>query len=1116
MVFSEKVIWKVALQVFVLVNMLAVSSCRKTGGNADGIPVPAATPGWQAVFRNNTASLPLNMAFDIFTTEQGLCSNTVTQLFQDSKGFLWIGTDGGLNRFDGYEFRRFQHDENDPLSLPDNNIFGVNEDSQGIIWALTPNGLWEFDPLSGKSAVWQDSMITKQITAIIKEVTLDRHDRIWLPCNDSLTYFDIPHRKYVRLPQPGGMVYEKPDGTLAAFCYTRLNADTLLRHSVILCQAGETTFETLLDTVYSTNYAPTNRGLAFNAGNFDGQGNLWAGRQDGYLQKFDFHTRQWSFLFIPPRERPWHFGTVFHVSPAGDGQSLWMGGYGGLFCLSLNPDTQPRFRQWRHDDSDPASLPVIVVLRVLEDRSGNVWVGTYGGGLCRYSPTRRRFEAFVQQQCDTAGLPDKKIESVLFDRMGRLWAGTAKGLSLLNDRQRKHFKTFRRDISQTHVSANNDWVRAVAEDTASGKLLLGYWGDLPSAFDPETERFLPLEISNFDAATWEKFRNPYISSISPDGKGSFFFAHWGGWMYQYETASRKFTTHSWGTTEEALKAGVLTGLVSIAYPDRNGVLWMGSDENKGGLVAIDQSKNKSPRLFDNNDRPFQAPDPQALRIYLPGTEDSTRLPTAHIKTILEDKKGRLWLGTAAGLSWMKDRQAGVFQTFSANAGLPDPFVLSMAEDDRGRLWLGTNNGLCCFDPETGRVLATFDVNDGLPANQFSPNACSKSKTGALAFGTSAGICIFHPDSLPFNPAIPPVEITAFEVNGAPTPHPEGPVRLAHFEKNIKIRFAALDLSDPGQNRYQYFLEGFEDGWSQPAATREAGYTNLPPGKYIFRARGSNNDGIWNMEGASLTFVIARPWWQTWWARMAAGASIAGLIFWLVRSRERKMRRRQAENERLIKYLQVQTLQAQINPHFIFNVLGAMQNQILNANPQEANRHLVNLSKLIRRFLDSSIGSAMPGKGLSQHEIPLEQELELLTMYIEFEQLQRQGRFTSEIQVDENLNIANRTIPPMIIQPYVENAIKHGLLYLEQGEREGKLTLRFKKTKDALLVTVEDNGVGRQRAADIQQHSRQIYKSHGTRLVGERVAILNGMGYDIAIEINDRTGGGTIVTIKIKD
>lgn len=281
-------------------------------------------------------------------------------------------------------------------------------------------------------------------------------------------------------------------------------------------------------------------------------------------------------------------------------------------------------------------------------------------------------------------------------------------------------------------------------------------------------------------------------------------------------------------------------------------------------------------------------------------------------------------------------------------------------------------------------------------------------------------------------------------------------------------------------------------------------------------RGSNNEQVWNTSGISQSFVIRKPWWQTWWFIALTGGAIAWLFYQFIQRREKQLRKRQEENERLIKYLQVQTLQAQINPHFIFNVLGAMQNQILSENPQEANRHLVNLSKLIRRFLDSSVSSAPPGKGMAQNEIPLEQEMELLKMYIEFEQLQRQGRFSYEMLVDNALNTANRTIPPMIIQPYVENAIKHGLLYMDDGEGVGRLVITFTKAEDVLTITIEDNGVGRKRAAEIQQRSHQIYKSHGTRLVEDRVTILNEMGYHITIETNDRDGVGTVVIIKIKD
>jgi len=207
----------------------------------------------------------------------------------------------------------------------------------------------------------------------------------------------------------------------------------------------------------------------------------------------------------------------------------------------------------------------------------------------------------------------------------------------------------------------------------------------------------------------------------------------------------------------------------------------------------------------------------------------------------------------------------------------------------------------------------------------------------------------------------------------------------------------------------------------------------------------------------------------------------------------------------------------MGPHFIFNVLGVMQHQILTNSPQEANRQLGNLAKLIRRFLDATVNSGPPAKGLSQNDIPLEEEIELLTHYLEFEVLQRPEKFTGAgfvIEVDESLVVGNLRIPPMVIQPYVENAVKHGIRYLEG--RTGRVQLRFSREKDYLCCVVKDDGVGRKRAAEIQAQSPNIYVSHGTRLVRERVKILNQMEYDIQINTLNRPGGGTKVTIKISD
>ncbi|MCF8246004.1 MAG: hypothetical protein K9J46_12685 [Saprospiraceae bacterium] len=762
---------------------MAIFGCNPSSPT-DRLNESESQPTGQVLPKSFVAPLPTNMEFDIFTTAQGLCSNTILHLFQDKKGFLWVGTDAGINCYDGYTFRQYRHEENDPHSLPDNNIHEIGEDSQGDIWVFTSKGLWQLDPRSGKSAIWYDSLIFSQLSTSNNKMTIDQKDRAWISCTDSLTYFDIPTKRFVRLPEFGGWVHQKDDSGLVAFVSHSRTGDTLERRKVLLINEADISIETVHDTTYSTVFPP-NRGLRYNAGTFDGEGNFWGGRQDGYLQKFDFKTRQWTFLSIPPSVGPFHFGSIRSIIFSKSHRSFLLGGYGGLHCFLLDSAAQSRIIRYRHEETNPKSLPVIVVSSVLEDRTGNIWAGTSGGGLCRYAPSLQKFKVFHNNPCNTASLPDKRVEAVHFDQMGWLWAGTAKGLSVLLDPQKQTLKSFYNVPNSNYTSMNNNWIRSIARDSATGRLLLGYWGDLPNMFDLKTEQFLPLEIANFDKTTWYKTRMPFTTTVIADNKGSVFFGNWGGWVYQYELSSKKFTCHGWEAMEDAKKMGVESGLLTVAYPDRSGVVWFGTDENKGGLVAFDLSKNKAPTLFVLPDRIEQMPDRNAIRCYLPDPEDSTKMPTAVIRTIFEDSKERLWIGSATGLHWLKDRQAGIFQNYGLREGLPDEFVQSIIEDDGGRLWLGTNNGLCCFDPETGRALANFDANDGLPGNQFSPNASAKGKSGELAFGTTEGLCLFHPDSLTRNETVPPVEITDFLVNGAPSARKDGLVELSHFEKTSK-------------------------------------------------------------------------------------------------------------------------------------------------------------------------------------------------------------------------------------------------------------------------------------------------------------------------------------------
>jgi two-component sensor histidine kinase/streptogramin lyase len=759
--------------------------------------------------------------------------------------------------------------------------------------------------------------------------------------------------------------------------------------------------------------------------------------------------------------------------------------------------------RFMHNDLIANSLPVRVARSVLEDNAGNIWVGTVGGGLCCYAPGRNKFQVFQKHICDPAPLAGNKVEALSFDAGGRLWAGTDKGLSLLENRNDGIFRSFYHTPTPGK-SANYDWIYDMVADSASGDLYLAYWGNLPDRFNTQTMQFEPLRISNLSSADLDRWGTPYMFSVAGDHRGNLFFSTWsgGGIAQKYNLTSGEMNLFDWDTDEYARQSGLLSFESTKAYPTRDGKLWLGNSEGKG-LIQVDFSKLTVHHQVIGRLQLSYQPLSGGITNFLPNAADSTALQDGSVGDMLEDRKGRLWIGTDAGLHWMANREKGVFRHFGKAQGLPDTKINAIVEDDRGYLWLGTQNGLCCFDPDAARVIAVYGTEDGLPDKVFMAQAGAKSPTGELAFGTAKGFCLFHPDSLFQNTQAPGIQLCNLEVNGAKRPIMPDGIELGYNEKNLVFDFAAMDFSNPRKNQYQYYLEGFDDKWSAPTPIHHVVYNNLSSGNYVLHIRGSNNDGFWSKSSLRFPVTIYTPWWNAWWFRTILLLMFLGFVWAFVWIRETRMRKKQEDNEKEIKYQQAQTLQAQINHHFIFNVLGAIQNQILNNDKKEANRQLVNLSKLIRRFLDSS----------SQSDNPLDQEIELLDMYIQFEQSQRPGKFTYKIEVDESINPQNTTIPPLMIQPYVENAIKHGLLYKEDS---GHLEIRFFKQGEALVCTVDDDGVGRKKAGEIQQKSHKIYKSHGTRLVQERIARLNGLGYHIEIQTQDQPDGGTLVTIKFSE
>jgi len=1053
---------------------------------------------------------PACMTFDRFTTDDGLCSNTIIRVFQDSRGFIWLGSSEGLNRYDGYTFRKFQHEVNNPNSLLENTVLHICEDSKGHIWALCTTGLSEIDPTLGNITTYSDSLLKNRIDTYLHGMVVDRHDVLWI--NGKAIAFDIEKKKFVAPILPIDLSFQYAINARKEVFGTatvqRKAADSLeYIHSFIAKQLPDNPLQLaiLRDTVARDWY------FAGNTIFMDSERYLTTGNQFGKVQKYDLEERMFS-------EADPRVGTIKGAHITAESRVLWLAGWRGLGRFDLTKPPETGTRVYVQNERDPRSLPVKNVLAVLEDRAGNVWVCTLGGGLCRYSPSRNKIEQYGYFFPDTAGLPGSSVEALCFDRYDRLWGGTDKGLCRLDDRREAVFKTFRQP-RRPGITGNFDALKAICEDPATDRLYLGYWGMPLNYFDMQQERHVPLPIKSGSGKHWIESYNLFIACVKRSADGLIFYSDFGHFLHRYDPASRKLTSFCPGEemNDSDLRSLGFDHLTYSVWPETPTSIWLGIS-GKTGLLKLDLSKGSMFGKRLDETALCTPPDTGTLTCFDPDENDPNKLHGSSANCFLEDRQKRLWIGTNAGLHLVKDREQGVFECFATKAGFPNANIQALLEDERGRLWASTYDGICCFDPETKHVTAHYDTDDGLQGRQFNLNAAAKNSRGLMAFGGPNGFNLFHPDSIFQNARVPTVELTGFVVNGISHPTPNRGVALSHLDKNIAFEFSVMDFSNPARNRYQYYLEGYDTGWCAPTPAREVRYTNLTPGAYTFRVRGCNADDLWSRTELVFPVTILAPWWATWWSRTLLALLALGFVVLLIRRREARLRQKLEEDERTIRYLQVQTLQAQMNPHFIFNVLGVMQHQIIKSRPQEANRQLGNLSTLIRRFLDSSVSSAPMGKGLSQNDIPLEEEIELLTMYAEFEVLQRQEKFEDKgfaIEVDESVNMSTVRIPPMIIQPYIENAVKHGIRYLPEG-RKGFVRIRFAQTDNTLCCTVEDNGVGREEAARIQAQSHSIYKSHGTRLVKERTEILNHIGYDIDIETNDRPGGGTIVTITIKD
>jgi signal transduction histidine kinase/ligand-binding sensor domain-containing protein/ActR/RegA family two-component response regulator len=858
-----------------LVLSLLVAGCGDASGPpADtALPRPTATRAPFEVSEELPSSLAAlarygqGITFEHISPDAGLSQSVVTDFLQDDQGFLWLATQDGLNRYDGTDFRIFKEDPTAANSLRGNLVASMEKAPTGEIWIGTNDGgLNRYDPRTGQFTAFPNdpqnpnSLSEDAVTA----VDVDASGVVWAgTANRGLNRLD---------PGTGQVTRYLADPANPGALSTN-NILCVLAHEdgSVWVGTGGGGLERLDPASGTFQHYPSDPSDPQRLGDawiqtlhLDRQGTLWVGTFTGGLHRLDTETGRFTrYAHDPEDASSMGHNSVAAVFEDGSGR-LWAGTQGGGLHV-LDRETG-RFIHYRNDASDPSSLSNDNVISIFEDSSGMLWFGTFGSGADTYDPYRQKFSNIRSRPGQLEGLSGDSVWGMVEDEEGVVWIATNGGGLNRFDPAAGKWTSYKNDPAAAESLAD-DTVYQVYVDR-QGTLWLGTAAGL-ERFDRATE-------------TFRHYALPMILAIFEDEEGTFWLGSVAGLMvFDRQTGATRILAHD-PTDPYSLSSDV----VCMIMQDRQGRLWIGT--TSGGLNRYDGTAQRFTR-------------------YVRDAQDPSSLSSNTVLAMLQAQDGTLWIGTAGGLNRFEP-ESGAFTAFRERDGLPNDYVYTILEDDRGDLWLSTNKGLSHFNPHQ-QTFRNYDRSDGLQANEFNQWAALKNRQGVMLFGGVQGISAFHPDLVHDNPFVPPVVVTDLQIYGRPVPvGPDSPlsrpvetldaIRLAYTDNYFQFSYAALHFSSPEKIRYAYILEGLDREWTDAGNMHLANYTNVPPGDYVFRVKGTNSDQVWNEQGAALSIVIPPPFWQTGWFRILAAvgviSAISSLFLLRIRSVERQRERLEAQ------------------------------------------------------------------------------------------------------------------------------------------------------------------------------------------------------------------------------
>lgn len=811
---------------------------------------------------HSTNSNAQNIQFTQLGPEDGLSQLTVNTIYQDAKGYLWFGTQDGLNRYDGYEFKHFEHEPSNPNSLSHSWIWNIHEDRNKNLWVATWSGLNKISPDKNRIKRYfpnpkKPGNIRGERPVAISETS---DGKLWIAC------------------WGGGLNKYDPETDSFSYYSKVLNPDKNLPGDFI---------RTL---------------------QIDSKETLWVGTWSG-LWKVDSKVEQFPVFEYIDLGIPKNETRITSVLESHSG-NIWIGTLGGgVFIISAKDGHIEHFTQ---NAIGKYRIPVNQVTGITEDLSGHMWIGTVSGGIIILNPKTGFYTQLISDENNPASLGGNNINSLFTDRSGLIWIGNM-GLSIYNPFQNK-FNLYSDYQPLIRAMDGIKDISAIAQDK-NNKIWIGTPGNglfclISKSYNKDTEwiHALPSSLNKLNISSivtgkgneiWVGTRGNGLLRLAPEKpnlvnsievpgipsthgmnfiNGLAFIPPNSLWIATYEKGLIHYNTNNKSIEKFMFSEGDTTSfpanyLLRI-FKDKSDKLWICTWG--AGIIHFDP-QNLSWKTYT----------------YIPDDTGSLsdNIPHSVCETFSGDKH-RIWIGTRKGLSCLNiDKpDSPVFENYYPSDGLPGNVINSILEDNNHKLWISTNSGLSWFNPDS-REFKNYEVHDGLQGNEFNAGAGIVMNDGRIMFGGVKGFNIFHPDSISESSYQPEIVINSLKVFNDEIPiNPYNlEVKLNYQENFLAFEFSSLDFSKPMKNQYKYMMEGIDPDWVIAGKRRYASYTDIKPGDYNFLVMGTNSDGVWNEIPASFRVQITPPYWQTWWFRTLVGLVLIAFARLILTYRIRKMR-----------------------------------------------------------------------------------------------------------------------------------------------------------------------------------------------------------------------------------